>query len=97
MTKEEIQHLGTLSRIKLSDTEVEKLHTEIDSILDYVGQVSEMVADIELTKTVGRVHNVFREDEVTNESGSYTSDIVSAFPDHEDGYLKVKKILNPEG
>lgn len=96
MTKEEILHLGTLSRIKLTDTEAEKFNSEIDSILSYVGAVNDIVADKDLTKAVGPVHNVFREDEVTNEPGAYTKDIVSAFPERSGDYLKVKKILNPD-
>lgn len=95
MTKEEILHLGTLSRVSLSDEEVAKFNPEIDAILEYVGQVSEIVSDIG-EKTAGVVHNVFREDEVTNEPGAYTSDIVAAFPDKQDNFLKVKKILNPD-
>ncbi len=96
MTKEEILHLGTLSRIRLSDQEAEKLKTEIDSILEYVGQVNELVADGHLEKKVGPVHNVFREDEVTHQSGSYSEALIEAFPEKEGNYLKVKKILNPD-
>ena len=96
MTKEEILHLGTLSRIKLSEEEVGKFKADIDSILDYVGQVNEIVADADLGKAVGPVHNVFREDEVTNEPGSYTADLVAAFPDRKGDYMKVKKVLDLE-
>lgn len=96
MTKEEILHLGTLARIKLDDTEVDKFKGEIDSILAYVGQVNQIVSDTELKKEVGPVHNVFREDEITNEPGSYSEDLITAFPQRENGYLKVKKILNPD-
>ncbi len=95
MTKEEIMHLGTLARIRLSEDEVDELNTEIDSILDYVGQVNDIAATVE--KKVGPVHNVFREDEITNEPGSCTPEITEAFPEKEGPYLKVKKILNPEG
>lgn len=96
MTKEEILHLGTLSRIRLNSDEVDKLHTEIEEILEYVGKVDEIVGDVELTKKVGPVHNVFREDEVTNTPGSLTDDLVDSFPESEGQYLKVKKILNPD-
>jgi len=94
MTKEEILHLGTLSRIRLSEAEVEKFKGEIDSILEYVSQVNELVDDGHLEKKVGLVHNVFREDEVTNEPGSYSAALTAAFPEREGDYLKVKKILN---
>lgn len=96
MTKEEILHLGNLSRIKLSDPEVDKLNGEIDAILDYVGTIDEIVAAGDLTKQVGPIHNVFREDKVTNEPGSYTKDIVAAFPKSKDNYLEVEKILSNE-
>ena len=97
MTKEEILHLGTLARIKLTDEEATHFNTEIDAILDYVSTVNEIVADYSaLTKTVGPVHNVFRADEVTNEPGSHTKDLQAEFPDAQDGYLRVKKILNPD-
>lgn len=96
MTKEEIQHLGTLSRIKLSDEEVTKLEGEITSILEYVGTINEIVKDGALEKKVGPVHNVFREDEVTNEPGSYTEALLKEMPETDGQYLKVKKILNPD-
>lgn len=96
MTKEEILHLGNLARIKLSDDETTRLQAEISDILDYVDVLGELVADKELTKKVGPVHNVFREDVVTNEPGEFTKDIVAAFPDKKGNHLKVKKILNPD-
>lgn len=96
MTKEEILHLGTLSRVRLNTTEVDKLHTEIEDILEYVSKINSIVADAALTKEVGPVHNVFREDEITNEPGSFTGDLVAAFPESDGQYLKVKKILNPD-
>lgn len=95
MTKEEIMHLSTLSRISLSDQEAEELNQEIDSILEYVGQVNDIAATVE--KKVGPVFNVFREDEITNEPGSCTPELTEAFPDNDGPYLKVKKILNPDG
>jgi aspartyl-tRNA(Asn)/glutamyl-tRNA(Gln) amidotransferase subunit C len=96
MTKEEIKHLGTLSRIKLAEEEVSQLSGEIDSILNYVGQVNEIVADTSVTKTVGPVHNVLREDTVTNGPGTYSDDLIKAFPEKDGRFLKVKKILNPD-
>ena len=96
MTKEEILHLAALSRIKMSDEEVDKFKDEIQSILEYVGTVNSIVADKEVKKTPGPVRNVFRSDEVTNEPGSYTKELTEAFPDRVGPYLKVKKILNPD-
>ena len=96
MTKDDIQHLATLSRIKLTDEEVEKLSGEFDAILDYVGQINEVVESGEIEKKVGVVYNVFRDDEITNEPGAYTEDLLAAMPERHGQYLKVKKILNPD-
>jgi len=96
MTKEEILHLGELSRIRLTEGELEKYQTEISSILDYVGQVQEIVSDVKSVTATGPVFNIFREDQVTNEPGAYTKDLVEAFPERQDGLLRVKKILNPD-
>ena len=96
MTKEEILHLGTLSKIRLSDTEADKMNGEIEAILSYVSAVDDIVASGDLIKEVGPVHNVFREDKVTNEPGSYTKALADQFPDKKGAYLKVKKILNTD-
>lgn len=96
MTKEEILHLGALSRIKMTEEEVEGFKSEIDSILAYVGAVDRLVEKGDLSKTPGPISNVFREDSVTNETGSFAPDLVAAFPDKQGSYLKVKKILNPD-
>ena len=59
MKKAEIEHLATLSRIKLSESEVEKFESELSSIMTYVSQVSEIVAkDTDSEPVVGKVHNV---------------------------------------
>lgn len=96
ITKEEILHLGELSRIKLTDEEVEQFRGEIDAILEYVSTIDEVVKEGALEKKVGAVYNVFREDEVTNEPGSYTEDLLSEMPERDGQYLTVKKILNPD-
>lgn len=96
MNKEEILHLGTLSRIKLSDDEVEKLSGEITSILDYVSTIDEVVNEGALKKEVGAVFNVFREDEVTNQPGEYTEALLDEAPERDGQYVKVKKILKQD-
>lgn len=97
MTKEDILHLGTLARIKLSDEEVAVLEKEITAILEYVSAVDAVVPDGSLEKKTGAVFNVFREDEITCEPGSYTEAILAEMPERDGQYLKVKKILNPDG
>ncbi len=96
MTREEILHLADLARVKMSEEEIDRFREEIGSILTYVGKVNDIVADTELKKTPGPVKNVFRADEVRNVPGTYTEEVVSAFPSRSGNYLKVQKILNPD-
>ena len=96
MKREEITHLSNLARIALTDAEIEQLQTDADSILGYVSSINELVDTGTLNKTVGPVHNVFREDEVTTPTGTYTDSLTEAFPDRSGPHLRVKKILNPD-
>lgn len=94
MTKEEILHLGRLSRIALTPTEVDSFQTSIDAILSYVSEVRDIAASDTTDPAVGARYNVLRSDEVTHAGGSYTEVLLAAMPKREGRYLSVKKILN---
>lgn len=96
METDDVKHLASLARIRISDSEAESLKQDIDSVLEYVGVVSDIAAEADLTKKVGARYNIFREDEVTNEPGSYTKDLMAEAPHRDGDYLKVKKILNQD-
>lgn len=96
MEKKDILHLANLSRIKITDDEAEALKTDIESVLSYVGVVNQIAANSHLIKKVGPVHNVFREDQVTNESGAYTESILKEAPHVKNNYLQVKKIIQQD-
>ncbi len=94
MKREEITHLATLSRIRLSEEELTNLEKELSSIVSYVSVVSDIAADDAMaTPKVGARYNIFRKDEITNKSDYYTSDILKEAPCTEGRYLAVKKIL----
>jgi len=93
MTKDEIRNLGSLSRIALSDAEVEVFNQEIDSILEYVSIVKDIAATEDAPLNLGARHNVFRPDAVTNTPGQFTRDMLAAMPKTNGQFLSVKKIL----
>jgi aspartyl/glutamyl-tRNA(Asn/Gln) amidotransferase C subunit len=97
ISKEDIQKLAELSRIKLSEGEVEALQKDISSILDYVGQVSAVGGSAE--KEMPLHHNVMRDD-VPYAEGSQLKDaredIVAAFPQQKNGYNVVRKIIQKD-
>ena len=94
MTKEEILHLGRLSRIALTTDEVAGFQTSIDSILEYVSVVSEMVSGQESEKKVGARYNILRPDVVTEPAGTHAEVLLDAMPKRDGRFLSVKKILN---
>jgi aspartyl/glutamyl-tRNA(Asn/Gln) amidotransferase C subunit len=96
MNKEEILRLGVLSRIRITDEEAEVLGADIESVLEYVGVINEITAEEGVTKKVGAVYNVFREDEITVEPGSFTDALLAEAPSVKKGRLEVKKILNTD-
>lgn len=96
MEKEDILHLGNLARIKISDDEAEALRGDITAVLEYVSVVNDIAAEADLTKEVGAVYNVFREDKVTVAPGAHTDDLLAEAPATKGRFLSVKKILNTD-
>lgn len=97
ISKEEITKLADLARIEIPEKEVESLALEMDSILDYVKTIQDFHSDDTQQKDEVNerleVINIMREDENPSESGNYTDDVLREFPNKQNGYLKVKKIL----
>ena len=97
MKRADIEHLALLSRIRLTEEEMNRLPEELSSIVSYVSEVSDIAADeADATPQVGVRFNVFRKDEVTNKSDEFTADIMAEMPSTEGRFLSVKKILNVE-
>ena len=87
--KEEIKNLSNLARIKVSEKEEKSLESEINSILEYVGQIQQISGKSEEELPI--LYNVFREDIANHKTGEYTEDLLSLAPQREKNYIKVKK------
>jgi len=86
----DIEKLAVLARIELHSDEKESLKREINSILEYVGQIQSVFGADE--REISDHRNVFREDS-PHESGIYTEALLSVAPKRDNNYLKVKKVL----
>ncbi len=92
MQLQDVQHLATLARLKVSEAEAEGLLGDLTAILAYIDQVT--TAPISNTDLALPVHrNVFRDDVVTTETGQYTDILLQEVPATENGFVKVKKVL----
>ncbi|KKS23226.1 MAG: asparaginyl/glutamyl-tRNA amidotransferase subunit C [Candidatus Nomurabacteria bacterium GW2011_GWC2_41_8] len=90
MDIKDVENLAELAKLDLTEEEKNKLLSDVKEILDYV-KVIESVNALD-TETVYTIHNVWREDELKHPLFSRNL-IINQFPDSQDGYLKVKKIL----
>lgn len=90
MNIKDVENLAMLARIDLSDDEKKEILKDMEGILSYVKSVQKVeLGDI---KAEHEPHNVWREDKV--ESREFSKElIVGQFPESQDGFLKVKKIL----
>lgn len=95
MQLEDIKKLAEMARIEIDEKEMKEIGDSFGPILDYVGQIQEVSATVVDTKEPNPLipFNVMREDIATNENGQFTEKILKQFPDSENGFLKVKRIL----
>lgn len=96
MEIKDIEKLAELAKIELNSDEKEKLLKDMDGILDYVKQIKEV--EVEDMEPEYEHRNIWREDLSVGEGEKIDSIfsrdlIISQFPDSQDGFVKVKKIL----
>jgi len=92
ITKDEVKYIATLSRLGLTEDEIEKFSTDLSSILDFIEQLKEVdITDVLATSHITGLENIMREDrEIKFEN---ISEIKKLFPDSKDGYDKVKSVF----
>lgn len=92
----DIDKIALLARIKLNPNEKEKLQKEFEAILGYISKLNEVdvsgIDDIEASKTID-LENIMREDVNPHESGIFSDDLMKEVPVVENGFVKVKHIL----
>jgi aspartyl-tRNA(Asn)/glutamyl-tRNA(Gln) amidotransferase subunit C len=62
--RDQVLHVARLARLRLSEDEVERMSSELSSILGHIEKIEELdLDDVEPTAHVVEVENVLREDE----------------------------------
>lgn len=87
--------MAELSRIKLTDGEVESLQKDISNILDYVGQIQAFEVG-DAAPVMPLHHNVMREDvprSADDVLAGKEETIRAAFPLRENNFNVVRKII----
>lgn len=90
MDIKDVEKLAELAKIELLEDEKKAVLKDMEGILDYVKIVEKVeVPDVEPEYNL---KNIWREDEI--KPTEFSSEIIKEqFPDAQDGFLKVKKIL----
>ena len=91
MELKDIEKLAELAKLQLNDSEKESLQKDLESILDYIKQIEEV--KVEEGEIKYSPQNVWREDDTERKECEQNDFISSQFPDSQDGFVKVKKIL----
>lgn len=92
--KKTLEHLAELSRIELDKRHEEKLLKDLGEILGYFEELKEVDTENVEPMAGGTIEkNVFRDDEI-DEKGNRASDkLTGAFPEQENGYLKIPPVF----
>ena len=91
ISREEVEHVARLSRLYFDEEELARLQPELDTIIDYVRQLSELdLSGLETTSHAVALKNVLRCDEPR--PGLSHDDAMINGPDVERGQFVVPRI-----
>lgn len=92
LNRKDVEHVALLSRLELSENELDKFTGQLDAILEYIDVLNQVdTSAVEPMAHVLEIRNVMRADEV-QPSLSREAALQNA-PDAEDGFFKVPKIV----
>lgn len=93
LSRDAVLKLAQLSRLKLTDDEIERLRQELSSILDYVEMLDKVdVAGLEPTYQVTGLKNVMRQDKLKSYQAK-PADLLKGAPATLKNQFKVRRVL----
>jgi len=92
LTRESVQRVATLARLRLTGNEESALTVELDHILGYMDKLNELdTSNVELFSHVVDNPDALREDKVSNQPN--TDALLANAPDRDETFFKVPKII----
>ncbi len=89
---EDVDHIASLARLGLTETERIALRAELESIVEYVGKLASVdVSHVQPTSSVVATPAPLRSDRVVNDDQADT--LLSNAPDRDRTFLRVPKII----
>ncbi len=93
ITDETIENVSILAKLELSPAEKEEAKKDMEKMLSYIDQLNELdTSQVEPMSHAFSLHNVFREDVITNEDRK--EEILQNAPKQKDGTFMVPKTFD---
>jgi len=93
ISKEEINHIAKLSKIKLNEKEIEDFSKEFTETLEYLEIIKEVdLEGVEPTYFINTNKNPLREDIV--EESLPLEEVIKNAPDEKYGYFKLPNVMD---
>lgn len=91
---EQVEHIATLARLELSDSEITKYQGELTRILEYISELTKVdTTGVEETAQVTGQINRLRDDVALPSDAETRQRLLYAMPEREGDYLKVKAVF----
>ena len=92
LNRKDVEHVALLSRLDLSENEMDKFTGQLDAILEYIDVLNQVdTSAVEPMAHVLEIRNVMRADQVQPSLPREAA--LQNAPDAEDGFFKVPKIV----
>lgn len=92
ISREDVEHVARLSRLALSDTEIERMREQLSGILAYIDKLRALdTAGVEPTSHAVPVVNVLRDDDTR--PGLTQDEALANAPDRRDALFRVPRII----
>ena len=90
--RETVDHVAKLARLALTEEERDKLRDQLSAILEHINVIGEAdTSQVSATANVLPVNNVMTADD--SRASSATRDLLKNAPSYEDGYFRVRAVL----
>jgi aspartyl-tRNA(Asn)/glutamyl-tRNA(Gln) amidotransferase subunit C len=98
ISKEEVQKMADLARLKLGDGDLDHYVEELSAILGYVEKLNELnTKNVELTGNISLPHSTCRKDEKYEDSAAQRTgsakNIMGSAPFTKDKFVSVKSVF----
>lgn len=88
----EVRKVANLARLDITDEQIAKYGPQLDNIINFVEQLSEVNTDnVEPLASVVDIALRLREDEVTD--GGYPKEVLANAPEELEGFFVVPKVI----